>query len=384
LQNFANKGWIAIIVCVLVGTVFTMAINASSATIAITIGLATKGIIDFPMAAAITLGANIGTTFDSFLVSLGGNTNAKRAALAHILFNVFGTLWVIILFKPFLKLVEFVTPGQLNEATIGAHIAMLHTLFNTVNTLILFPFVKQYADFIHRLVKEKPGEVEIRRRLSYVAGPIMASPELNLVYARREITRMSEVARDMFSRFRKALVERPADIDAEVNWFKENEEYADRIQEELSCFLLEVTRQDVNEKTQNNIQSLLRIVVELENITDSCMNLIYLVERCERKKIVLKPEELQTLAPYLHIADKFLLFVKDNINGPISEEELALATELEMRLDELRNELRKSARKRLKAGAEVKAELLFIDMVRHIEKVGDYAFAISESLRAMM
>jgi phosphate:Na+ symporter len=261
---------------------------------------------------------------------------------------------------------------------------MLHTLFNTVNTLILFPFVKQYADFIHRLVKEKPGEVEIRRRLSYVAGPIMASPELNLVYARREITRMSEVARDMFSRFRKALVERPADIDAEVNWFKENEEYADRIQEELSRFLLEVTRQDVNEKTQNNIQSLLRIVVELENITDSCMNLIYLVERCERKKIVLKPEELQTLAPYLHIADKFLLFVKDNINGPISEEELALATELEMRLDELRNELRKSARKRLKAGAEVKAELLFIDMVRHIEKVGDYAFAISESLRAMM
>ncbi|HQL33542.1 MAG TPA: Na/Pi symporter, partial [Treponemataceae bacterium] len=111
LKNFADKGWFAILVCVLVGTVFTMLINASSATIAIVIGLSAKGILSFEMAAAITLGANIGTTFDSFLVSLGTNTNAKRAAWAHILFNVIGTVWVVVVLRPFITLVDWITPG---------------------------------------------------------------------------------------------------------------------------------------------------------------------------------------------------------------------------------------------------------------------------------
>jgi phosphate:Na+ symporter len=236
---------------------------------------------------------------------------------------------------------------------------------------------------VTRLVKEKPGEAEARKRISYVAGPLTASPQLNLIYARKEVAQMSQVAREMFSRFREALTSRPSDLDAEVTWFRDNEEYADRIQEELSRFLLEVTRQDVNEKTQNNIQHLLRIVAELENITDSCMNLIYLIERCEKKKIVLESEELASLAPYTLIADDFLKFVKDNINSPISAEQLALAADLESRLDDFRTDLRKKAKKRLKAGAEVKSELIFIDLVRHVEKVGDYAFAISESLREM-
>ncbi|MBL8967608.1 MAG: Na/Pi cotransporter family protein [Spirochaetaceae bacterium] len=383
LQSFSDKGWIATLVCVLVGTVFTMLINASSATIAITIGLAAKGIIDFPMAAAITLGANIGTTFDSFLVSLGANTNAKRAAWAHILFNVFGTIWVVLFLDPILRLVDWVTPGEITATTAGAHIAMLHTLFNALNTVVLFPFVRQYAALVSWLIKEKPGEAEARKKLAYSAGPVLDIPELNLVNARKEIGSMAGVARTMFSRFRADVKEQPSDIAAEVEWFRDEETYADRMQEELTHFLLEVSRQSPAEKTQANIQHLLRVVDELENITDSCMSLALLLERCRNKGLVLDKEELEALAPYTLIADEFLRFVEENAAKPISEAELALAAEFEQKLDDFRSSLKKKARKRLKAGADVKTELLFIDLVRHVEKIGDYAFSISESLREM-
>ena len=383
LRNFADKGWIAIIICVLVGIIFTMLINASSATIAVVIGLAAKGIISFEMAAAITLGANIGTTFDSFLVSLGTNTNAKRAAWAHILFNIIGTIWVVIVFKPFLLFVDWVTPGEISAASAGAHIAMLHTMFNAVNTLVLFPFVPQYAALVSRLIPEKPGETEERKRLSYVAGPIMVSPELNLVHARKEIANMAGVARSMFSRFRGALRERPDDFETAIASFKADEELADRMKEELTRFLLEVTHQDIAEKTQANIQELLHVVDGLENITDSSLSLAYLVERSERKKLTIDKDELESLAPYTLLADEFLRFVEENASSPIDDEKLSIAAKLEDRLDTFRADLKKKARKRLKSGADVRTELLFIDMVRHIEKIGDYAFDIAESLRAL-
>ena len=128
LKDFANMGWVAILVAVVTGSVFTMFIHASSATLAITIGLAAKGVINFQIAAAFTLGANIGTTFHSYLVSIGGNSNAKRAAWAHIIFNVFGTLWAVVLFNPFLNLVQLVTPGELSPDNRRSYCNAPHSL----------------------------------------------------------------------------------------------------------------------------------------------------------------------------------------------------------------------------------------------------------------
>ncbi|NLH90114.1 MAG: Na/Pi cotransporter family protein, partial [Treponema sp.] len=202
LQNFSKLGYGAILISVLVGTVFTMLVNASSATLAIVIAMASQGIIDFNIAAALTLGANIGTTLDAFLASIstGTNTNARRAAWAHILFNVLGTVWVVILFKPFISLVDWVVPSPIEPKSIGVHIAMLHTLFNTLNTLLLLPFVRQYASFLERIIKEKPGEAELRT--FYLPKTLMATPELSLIRARKEISEMVVLARTMFDRSR--------------------------------------------------------------------------------------------------------------------------------------------------------------------------------------
>jgi phosphate:Na+ symporter len=385
LRGFSDKGFLAVIVCVLVGTVFTILINASSATLAIVIALASEGVIDFRMAAAITLGANIGTTFDAFLASISANasTNAKRAGWAHILFNVFGTVWVVAIFDPFLRLVDWLTPGPINQATMGAHIAMLHTVFNTANTLVLLPLTNQYAALLERLFKDKPLPEGAPPRLAYIAGPIMDSPELNLLHARKEISDMAGIARNMFERFRKDLREVPADMEAEIEWFKGFETYADGMQEELSRFLLEVTSQNVNSKTQGNIQQMLHVVEDLESITDACMSLAYLLERRSTKRLALDQGEIEGLVPANEAASAFLSFVAEKVNKPIGEEELAVAADFEEKLDSFRSELKKMARKRLKAGADVKTELLFIDMVRHIEKIGDYGYSIAQSLREM-
>ncbi|MFZ2635016.1 MAG: Na/Pi cotransporter family protein [Rectinemataceae bacterium] len=383
LQNFSDMGFFAVIIAVLVGTVFTILVNASSATLAIVITLAAEGVIDFRIAAALTLGANIGTTFDAFLASIaaGASTNAKRAAWAHILFNVAGTVWVVALFDPFLRLVDWVVPGEITPASMGVHIAMLHTLFNGMNTVLLLPFVNQYAGLLSRLIREKPEEAEARA--IYLPQSLMATPELSLLHARKEISDMSALARSMFARFRVDLGKMPGDTEAEIEWFERKEKYADMMQEELSRFLLEITRQDLSERTRDRIGRKMRIVAELENVTDDCLSLAFLLKRRVDKKLVFDAESLDALVPYTAQVDEFLEFTAERLSEGMDEIQLGMATEMEEKIDAFRKHLKKMARKRMTAGADVKSELLYIDLVRHVEKIGDSAFAISGELRGM-
>jgi phosphate:Na+ symporter len=382
LQNFSDKGWFAIAVCVVVGTVFTMLINASSATIAIVIGLSAKGVLNFDMAAALTLGANIGTTFDSFLVSIGTNANARRSAWSNILFNVLQTLFVLAAFRPFLQLVDWVTPGAISIETMGAHIAMVHTLSNAATAVILLPFVRYYARLLEWLIKDKKSDRDIIPTV-YSAPELLASAELNIVQARKEIADLAELAGTMFSRYREAATVSDLDRAVELERTRAGEEYADAVQDGLTRYLLDIAQQDISERTRQNIAVMLGIVNELESVTDGCFSLAVLMERLEKKSLKLDKDELKRLAPYALLVDDFLRFVRAKIGAPLGDEELATAADFEDRIDGFRDELKKLARKRLKTGAEVRAELLFIDLVRHIEKIGDNAFTIAEALREL-
>lgn len=382
LAEFSNKGWLAIIVCVLVGMVFTMLINASSATLAIVIGLASKGIINFEMAAAITLGANIGTTFDSFLVSLGANTNAKRAAWAHIMFNVIGTVWVVVVLRPFIQLVDWITPGEINPSTAGAHIAMMHTMFNLANTVVLLPFVKQYAGLLERIIKPKPGEEDFAK-LQYRPATLLASPELNIAQARSELAELACVAESLFTRLRTELADVNGWTPERVEYYERYSVYANSMQEGLSKFLLEIARQDISDKTRDNIGLLLRMVNDFESVCYGCASMASMQEKGARKKVVFAEEEIQQLEPFTALAHDFLIFVKSKIDKPLSEADLALAVDYENRVDACRAELKKLARRRIKKGSDVKAELQFIDLIRHVEKIGDNAYSVAVTLREM-
>lgn len=379
LQTVSTLGWLTTAICIAAGMVFTMLVRASSATLAVAIGLASKGVIDFPMAAAITLGANIGTTIDSWLLSLRSNTNAKRAAWAHICFNLLGTAWVVILFRPFLFLVDLAVPVAISPASMGAHLAMLHTLFNTINTVVLFPFTRHYAAFISKLIKDDTTDTHAAG-LHYVAAQLVSSPELNLVSARKEIADMAGLAKQLFASFRANLAAAPESMADEVQALQKKTAYADAMHQELSRFLLEVAQQNVAERTRDTLGIMMRVVNELDNITDACLSLGLLLERRQKKKLQLDPDEIAGLEPYTGIVEQFLDFVQLHINETISDSELNRASELEKEIDSLRDVLKKKARKRLKKGADVKTELLFIDMIRYIEKIGDYAWAIAEAL----
>lgn len=381
LQKFSDMGFIAIILAVLAGTVFTILINASSATLAIVIAMASQGIIDFNIAAALTLGANIGTTFDAFLASIasGASANAKRAAWAHILFNVLGTIWVVILFRPFIALVDWVVPGPIAMQSIGVHIAMLHTLFNGLNTVVLLPFVKQYAGLLEKLIKEKPEEAE--KRATYLPMSLMATPELSLIHARKEIGAMAAIAEAMFDRVRNNFAGDASDFDAEIEWFTAKENYVDMMHEELSKFLLAITKTDLSERTRTRVGVKMRVVDELENMTDECLAIAFLLKKKRSKRLSFDAEALAALKPFADIVDEFLAFVAARLHVGMSEVELGIASEMEEKVDAYKKHLKKLARKRLDSGADVKAELLYIDLIRHVEKLGDCAYAIAGELR---
>ncbi|HEY9054649.1 MAG TPA: Na/Pi cotransporter family protein [Rectinemataceae bacterium] len=381
LRRFSDMGFLAVILAVLAGTVFTVLINASSATLAIVIAMASQGLISFELAAALTLGANIGTTFDAFLASIsaGASTAAKRAAWAHILFNVLGTAWVLIAFKPFLALVDWVVPGELGPGSVGVHIAMLHTLFNAANTLILLPFVRQYAGLLASLVKEKPGEADARA--IYMPRSLMPTPELSLLHARAEISGMASIARAMFDRVQADLVRLPEDFDAELAWFEAKESYVDGMNEELSKFLISITTLDLSERTRTRVGLKLRIVSELENMTDECLSIAYLLKKMRNKRLAFDADSLAALEPFSSLVDEALELVISRLHVGMTELELGKAAELEERIDAFKKQLKKSARRRLKDGADVKAELLYIDLIRHIEKMGDCAYSIAQELR---
>jgi len=384
LQNFSDRGFIAVIVAVLVGAVFTMLINASSATLAIVIAMASQGIIDFRMAGGLVLGANIGTTMDAFIASLSpsAGTNARRTAWAHILFNIIGTLWVLVLYDPFCALVDWLVPGPITQQSIGAHIAMFHTAFNTANTIVMLPLLNQYAAFLKKIVKDRPGEAELHA--VYLPQPMMDTPELSLIHARKEISDMASIARSMFDRVKADFETEPADFDAELEWFQAKENYVDMMNEELSKFLIQITQNDLTEKTRNRVGNQLRIITELESMTDECLAIAFILKKKHAKRLVFEKGAFEALKPFSGLVDEFMAFVSEKLNVGMTEIELGKASEMEDKIDAFKKNLKKTSRNRISGGADVKSELLYIDLIRHVEKIGDCAYAVAEELRGFV
>ncbi|GAB1482102.1 Na/Pi cotransporter family protein [Treponema sp.] len=383
IGSLANLGFLSTLIGVGMGAGVTLLVHSSSASTAIVLTLAYKGLIDFPMAASMILGANIGTTVDAFLSSIGTKAVARRAALVHILFNIIGTVWAVAFFTPFLSFIVFITPGPLTGAGIAIHLAMLHTIFNTINVILFFPFVTPFAKLVTRLVKDDIETEALAYKLTYASASLQDTPELNVLRAEKEIRDMAGIVESMFERFRNALsLMNLKDINLAVEELKAKEDYADRMREELTRFLVECARQKLNPRSERNITQLLRITVDLEEMTDDCFSLSLILQKVAFKRYKFEKKEKDALEPYVLLVRDFLAFVGRSLGGGLTPEQSAQATALEESIDQLRDKLKKIARKRLEAGADVKTQLLFIDLVRRIEKLGDYAYDISEALAA--
>lgn len=381
IASVSNLGFLSEMIGALVGVGVTLIVHSSSASTAIFITMAFNGVVDFPMAAAMILGANIGTTVDALLASIGTKAVAKRAALVHILFNIIGSVWVLILFRPFLQFVDFITPGTPTGSGITTHLAMLHTIFNTVNAVVFLPFIRPFERLVTFLIKDDPKEIQVVYRLPYTTASIQETPELQVPRAVKEIKDLAVLVQGMFEQFQAALQAKHAGtVDDLVDKLKEKEDYADQMREQISRFLIECTRAQLSPRTEQRVAQLLRIVADLEDMTDDCYSLSLTLQRSYHKKLVFNRKELDALEPYILLVRDFLAFVREHLGASLSVEDLEHAKILEEKIDQFRSKLKKLARKNIESGADVKTELLFIDLVRRIEKLGDYSYSITESL----
>jgi phosphate:Na+ symporter len=400
IQNLSSFGFASIILALLLSVGVTLLMHSSAAMITLIITLAYGGVVNFEISATMILGANIGTTIDAIMAAIGAKTAAKRTALVHVLFNVVGSLIALVFLRPLLFLVDFLTPGpsvaptgEAGGLSIATHLAMFHTVFNVLFTVLFLPFTKQFAALVTLLIKDRDQDRKIEERqpyrLEYQSSTYSTTPELNIIRAEKEIRDMAGLASSMYARFSEALgifrdpVNGAEAVAALVTGTREKEEIADEMREELTRFLMECSRRQLSSQTDRNLYYLMRIIADLEDMTDDCYSISLMLERSVKKDLLFKEKEIEALSPYITLVEEFLAFVREHLGRPLAAEQSAYAGDLENRIDKYRDKLRKLGRKRIEAGENVKTELLFIDLVRRIEKLGDICYNISEALSCM-
>ena len=380
LFKIQGTGPLAILTGFIIGILITALLHSSSAFSAIVITMAFNGLINWEMAAAMTLGSNVGSTIDAILASLGANADARRSALIHVMFNVFGTVLALIFFHPFLDLVMMLTPGG-QHSNIAIRISMLHTVFKTLSTLILLPLQNPLVLLTKKIIKDDPEKTSNVYKLEFTGLLAKDSVATHIIQAEKAIADMTDVVTDMFDKIQIGVTKRNNDFIEKYGEASElAEDYADQMHEQITHYLIKCESLQVTEKQLNHISNMIQIVDELENMSDSCYGTIMLIKRSIEKKMKFQSEDMERLLPYIELARQFLQFIRININKQLTPEKLELARELEDGIDAFRKDLKKVARKRLEGGADVKSELLYIDIVRTIEHIGDNCFNISEIL----
>jgi len=401
IEAFKDMGFTAVLIAFGTSFVMTLIINSSTAAVAMIIVMAGGNIITYEMAAGMILGANVGTTTDGILASIGGTTDAKRSAWSHVLFNIILACWAIPLLMPVLKLVDIIVPGDplaavvydadgkiIVNLAIGFHLAMLHTMYKVLNTILFLPFVNQYAKFLTFLVRDKKADKKDGQyKFAYLSTPVANSHELNIMRAEKEISDMAGNVSYMFSRFCSVLrdlheKEEKDEKDEEItaalcDELQKKEEYIDEMRDALSGFLIECTSMNIGYRMETRITYLIQIIVTLESMSDECYSISRLLEKSVVKKYAFKDKDMNELIPYVGQVEEFLELLEEQLSRNPSIELQNRAKEMEDSIDKRQKRLQKLGRKRIKSGGNIKAELLYIDLIRRIEKLGDYCFEIS-------
>ena len=388
ISTFKDMGHIAVVIAVGVGIVMSVLINSSTASIAIIMTMAYNGIITFEMAAGMVLGANIGTTANAPLAAIGGTTATKRAALVHVLFNVIGAVWALPLLFPLLGFVNLIIPGDPMTSTLAipAHLAALHTLYNVINTFFFLPFVNQYAKLVTFIIREKPEEKSKHYKFAYISSRLADSPELNILRVEKEIRDMAGIASSMYARFSTFLRDLREIDDKETaaqklcEDLKQKEEYTDEMRDALTSFLIECTREQLNARSERRVSQLMRVIGYIEEMSDDCYIISLLLQKGVRKNRIIKDKEMDALIPYLNQVEEFLELLQEQLGQNATIKSTIQTKMLEAEINSSRKKLQKLSRKRIEAGKDVKTELFFIDLVRRIEKLGDYCYDISSAL----
>ena len=282
VQNYTDMGFASVILFVLIGTVLTMIVQASAATMAITLIMCANGWISFELGAALVLGENIGTTITANLAALTGNTQSRRAAMAHLVFNIFGVIWVLCLFKPVTMGVSWFVEDIMQTVdpavAVSFKLSAFHTAFNICNVLLLIWFVKFIETTVCKLIPQKETEEEYRLR--FITGGLLSTAELSIVQARKEINLFAERMSRMFGMLKDLLHEtNENEFNKLFSRIEKYENISDNMELEIANYLNKVTEGRLSSESKLEIRGMLREVTEIESIGDSCYNLARTLNR---------------------------------------------------------------------------------------------------------
>ena len=382
-----------VLIGIFVGALMTIIVQSSTASIAITLALASSGLLTFEASVAIILGENIGTTITANLAAIGTNLAARRTALAHFLLNTFGVCYMILLFPFFLDFIAGITPGepdfivqtQQQAAALGAdigdkpfiarHIANTHTLFNIINVIIFLPLVGLLAKLTTMLIRGKEEEMEFH--LKYIDNRVLNTPPIALGQARSETKRMAQITLEMLEGTIAYLKESD---DKLIPDLVKKEDAVDRLQKEITDFLVALSQKSITQETSNDIASMMHMVNDLERVGDHCENLWNLAQRKKSQKVDFSDMAMAEIADLAEKTREFLAFVtsamerRDKTIG-------AQALAMEDGIDQLEDALRNNHITRLNTGeCGVQQGLIFIDMLHNFEKIGDHTYNVTKAI----
>lgn len=375
-----NWGIGGIVLGVFIGALITALIHSSSAMTAIVLTMAANGTLSWELSTAIVLGSNIGSTVDAVMSSFGASVNARRTAFVHVAFNVTGTLIALFIFKPFLDLIDLIVPLEPAE-NITTHIAMLHTIFNICATFIFLPFVNQIAAIARKVIPETESEKDEHYHLPAILPHSRISAELYSYQIHAEISKMSAKVMEMFDSVCNSFMN-PQNAENENLRVKYLESYIDEMNAAISEFLQKCSRlPNANSNDRKHFSALIHITDTLENLSDETCSLMHTVKKyVSNENYRAASERSKEIEDYLERVRIFYEQVCVYFTIGFTEEEKHSGEEIEQKIDATKKQLKKASRKRIEAGADVKEELQYIDMVRKIERAGDCVYAIMQSV----
>ena len=388
IQSWGGHGVWSVLLFILVGTTLTLVLQSSSATVALTLVFLNMGWIQFDMAAAMVLGENIGTTITANIAAAVGNTNAKRAALAHTVFNVFGVIWAVCFFRYFLALIQWLIGivGLGGSAQTPLYsISMLHTVFNLINTGILIWFIPVIEKIVKTAIKDKSSG-EIPEKLVYINAGLISAPELALTEASKEVVHFGKVMQRDLEYIRSAV--EASDSEEKFQPWRDKlvkyEEISDRIEYEVVNFLNKLNREGLSDNSSLLIKALYRIVGEMESLGDSGEAISRLITRAIDHGQKLSDEHKKHVYDMIVLVGRAYEATIYNLEHSTTITNIDNAVEAEVHINRMRDKLRDVELKAVENNGEAYFEsVYYLDLVEGLEKMGDFIINISQAVMGL-
>ncbi len=385
VQNYTDMEFFSIILFLFIGAILTMIVQASAATMAITLIMCANGWIDYHLGVALVLGENIGTTITANLAALTGNTQARRAALAHLVFNVFGVMWVLVLFYPFTNAVSWFVTHVMKVSdpavAVSFKLAAFHTAFNISNTFIMIWFVSLIEKTVCTLIKPKVEDEEYRLR--YITGGMLSTAELSILQAHKEISLFAERTARMFNMVKELFYEKNEETFLKTySRIEKYENISDRMEIEIANYLTEVSEGRLSSESKEEIRIMLRAVSEIESIADSCNNLARSIKRRNEFKSEFTEEQNKHLDHMFELVSGALNRMNLILHKPeLVHDDINPSYNIENEINNYRNQLKSRNIEDINNKLyQYQDGVYYMDMVSESEKLGDYVLNVVQAV----